>query len=403
MTYFMNLTSNNITEQLISAMRVWLIILLLISMLPGQEDYVRHDAFTFKAHYFPPLDTLEMAGFWERTSIHSEAMYNGNGSWGLGYSDWSTKPYPASHPLVRVVAQHVLGLLRLIETELYDSTTVRRAILGLNWLAERQTPEGAWPLYKTDRGVITSQTVLPTALATKAMIKAARQPEFHQFASNAVRGLAWLSQRPSDDSPWNNGLYLSVLMEEYPRNHDPEILTTGLNIAIFLMGKQLPNGSWQSRTPLTTSEHALITASLMEVEMALTPLNQQRRRLVGTIAGALNYLIGHQLASGNFTPVGTELAGEKVPTYEIITFIEAYRVKQLNDFIMPITGSIRALNSDPANAGILWRGSQGGRFLAMTYALEWFLADPADSTMAPVSAITDSLSADDLLPGAGAP
>lgn len=377
--------------------------LLLISVLPGQEHYVRHDALTFKAHYFSPLDTLEMAHFWERTSIHSEAMYNGNGSWGLGYSDWSTKPYPASHPLVRVVAQHVLGLLRLIENEMFDSTTVRRTTLGLNWLAERQTAEGAWPLYKTNRGVITSQTNLPSALATKVMLKAARLPGFAQFAEHAERGLEWLAQRPPDDSPWSQGLYLSVLLEQYRSNHEPTVLTAGLNLATQLMSKQLPNGSWQNRTPLTTSEHALITVALMEFKAELAPIHHQYRRLVGTITGALNYLIEHQLASGNFAPVGTELVGEKVPTYEIISFIEAYRTQQLNEFIMVITGSIRALNSTQANTGIIWRGSQGGRFLAMTYALEWYLTDPTDSTMTSAAAAGDSLSATDLLPGAGTP
>ncbi|MQY64709.1 MAG: hypothetical protein GH143_10495, partial [Calditrichaeota bacterium] len=90
-------------------------------------QYVRHDALAFKATYHAPLDTLTMARFWQTTAIHSEAMYNGDGSWGLGYADCPTRPYPADHPLVRVVARHVLGLLTLIEAGLSDSATVQRA------------------------------------------------------------------------------------------------------------------------------------------------------------------------------------------------------------------------------------------------------------------------------------
>ncbi|MCK4578732.1 MAG: hypothetical protein KAU50_08070, partial [Candidatus Marinimicrobia bacterium] len=97
-----------------------------MAIAAGQADYVRHDALTFKATYFAPLDTLAMADYWQKTTRRSELMYNGDGSWGLGYSDWPTRPYDADHPLIRVVARHCLGLLALIEGGLADSSMVER-------------------------------------------------------------------------------------------------------------------------------------------------------------------------------------------------------------------------------------------------------------------------------------
>ncbi len=88
------------------------LIIVFISMLMGQDHYARQDAFTMKATYFPPLDTLTMAAYWETTAIHSEAMYNGDGSWGFGYADWANSPYDADVPLVRVLGCGAASLVR---------------------------------------------------------------------------------------------------------------------------------------------------------------------------------------------------------------------------------------------------------------------------------------------------
>ena len=61
------------------------------TLLMGQTDYARQDALIFKANYYQPLDTLTMARYWRATALRSESIYNGNGSWGLGYADWPSQ------------------------------------------------------------------------------------------------------------------------------------------------------------------------------------------------------------------------------------------------------------------------------------------------------------------------
>lgn len=348
-------------------------IMMAFSLASAQVQYVRHDALAFKATYHPPLDTLTMARFWETTAIHSEAMYNGDGSWGLGYADWPTRPYPADHPLVRVVARHVIGLLVLIEAGLSDPPMVQRAQLGLNWLMERQTPEGAWPLYTTNRGTVTAKSVIPTALAGRALSRGYRVLKNPRYLLAASRAQAWQEVRPQDDSPFHHGLVLAGILEHYQAVHDVELVQRAVNEGLVILNRQLPNGSWNDPAPFSTDEHAIVTEALLMLEQALVEDHPHKRRIRGGVNAALNFLLENQLAGGNFTSGHSELAAEQVPTFELVALILARKVRQMHEFDMAITGAVRALNTHPSNTGVLWRGTQDGRFLAMAQALAWFI------------------------------
>lgn len=353
-------------------MKWWLVFPLALSLAWGQVQYARHDALAFKAVYYPPLDTLTMARFWQTTAIHSEAMYNGDGSWGLGYADWPTRPYPADHPLVRVVARHVMGLLSLIEAGLSDSVTVRRARLGLNWLLQRQTPEGAWPLYTTNRGVVTVKSVLPTALAGRTLSRAYRVLGNPRYLLAASKALAWQAVRPQDDSPLQHGLVLAAILEHYRAVYEVDLVERAVKEGLIILNRQLPNGSWNDPVPFSTDEHALVTEALLMLERALVEDHPRKRRVRGGVNAALNFLLENQLDDGNFSAGQAELAAYQVPTFELVALILAREVRQMREFDMVITGAVRALGTHPSNAGALWRGTQGGRFLGLAEALVWF-------------------------------
>ena len=342
------------------------------SLAWGQVQYVRHDALAFKATYHAPLDTLTMARFWRTTAIHSEAMYNGDGSWGLGYADWPTRPYPADHPLVRVAARHILGLLTLIEAGLSDSTMVQRAKMGLNWLMQRQTEEGAWPLYTTNRGTVTAKSVYPTALAGRALSQGYRVLANPRYLLAASRAQVWQEVRPQDDSPLHHGLVLAGILEHYRTVHEVNLVGRAVNEGLIILNRQLPNGSWNDPTPLSTDEHAVVTEALLMLEQALVEGHPHQRRVRGGVNAALNFLLENQLDNGNFTSGQAELSTYKVPMFELVALIKARQVRQMEEFDLAITGAVRALGTHPSNAGALWRGTQDSRFLAMAHALVWF-------------------------------
>ncbi|UCH62296.1 MAG: hypothetical protein JSU77_10875 [Fidelibacterota bacterium] len=348
------------------------------SLAWGQVQYVRHDALAFKATYHPPLDTLTMARFWQTTAVHSEAMYNGDGSWGLGYADWPTRPYPADHPLVRVAARHVLGLLVLIEAGMGDSTMIHRAKMGLNWLMERQTEEGAWPLYTMNRGTVTAKSVYPTALAGRAMNRGYRVLANPRYLLAASRAQVWQEVWPQDDSPLHHGLVLAGILEHYRTIHEIGLVERAVKEGLIILNRQLPNGSWNDPAPLSTDDHATITEALLMLEEALVDGHPHQRRVRGGANAALNFLLENQLDDGNFTSGQAELSAYQVPTFELVTLIKARQTRRMGEFDLAITGAVQALGTHPSNAGALWRGNQDGRFLAMAYALVWFTRTHGD-------------------------
>ncbi len=358
-------------------------ILMLTVVLSAQEHYARRDAITLRADFHPPLDTLAMARYWQQTVLHSEAFYNGDGSWGMGFFDWPTRPYDADHPLVRVVAHHVLGLLLLIEHNLSDSAMVTRCRISLNWLLERQTPQGAWPLYTSNQGAITRHSVIPTALAGVALSRGYKVLGNPRYLLAASRALEWQKARPEDDSTRNHGLLLLHIMEHYRTVNDQQLLDWAIKEGLIILQHQLPNGSWSDPGPVTVGEHAIITMALLELEQTLVNINPFRRRIWEGVTGALNNLLENQLPDGNFRTGSAEIVTIKVPTFELIALIGARRSRRMVDFDMPIRGAIRALNIHPSNADRHWRANQAGRFLAMSHALVWFTGTQSKMTVRP--------------------
>ncbi len=327
-----------------------------------------------KATYFPPLDTVTMASYWETTAIHSEAMYNGDGSWGFGYADWVNSPYGADVPLVRVVARHALGLLNLIEMGHTDSVTVQRTKLALNWLFTRQTKEGAWPLYNVNRVTVSIQSIYPTALAARALsrgYKVLRNPRHMIVARQAME---WQKARPDDDSPYMRGMVVSAILDLYQAIYDTTLIGDAVDQAMLIVSRQYPNGSWVIQTPVTSREHANILESLLLLNEVLVDEHPFKRRLHAAIVAGLNFLFEHQLDDGNFTDALSGKVSRNAPTIEIIALIKARESLGKSEFDMAITGAIRALNAHPSNNRMLYRGSQDMRFLAMTEALRWFLS-----------------------------
>ncbi|UCD37197.1 MAG: hypothetical protein JSW54_10220 [Fidelibacterota bacterium] len=347
-------------------------VLMLLSVALGQVQYVRHDALAFKATYYPPLDTHIVARYWETTAVHSEAMYNGNGSWGLGYADWPTRPYPADHPLVRVAARHVLGLLILIEAGLSDSAVVHRARMGLNWLLDNKTAEGAWPLYTTNQGTVNRHSAYPTALAGRVMSRAYRVFRNPRYLLAASKALEWQTVRPQDDSPFYHALVLAELLEHYRTVHEYKLVEQAVDEALIIINRQLPSGSWNDPGPLSTDDHAIVAEALLLLEQALAIDHPQLRRIKGGVNAALNYLLENQLENGNFVSGEAELSAYQVPTFELVALILAKQVRDMREFDMVITGAVRALNTHSSNQDVRWRSNQDGRFLAMAHALAWF-------------------------------
>jgi len=299
-------------------------------------------------------------------------MYNGNGSWGLGYADWPTRPYPADHPLVRVAARHVLGLLILIETGLSDSAVVHRAKMGLNWLLEKQTAEGAWPLYTTNYGTVNIHSVYPTALAGRVMSRAYRVLRNPRYLLAASKALEWHAVRPQDDSPFYHALVLAGLLEHYRTVHEYKLVEQAVDEALIISNRQLPSGSWNDPGQLSTDDHSIITEALLLLEQALVIDHPYMRRIKGSVNAALNYLLENQLENGNFASGEAELSAYQVPTFELVSLILAQEVRDMREFDMVITGAVRALNTHSSNQDARWRSNQDGRFLAMARALAWF-------------------------------
>jgi hypothetical protein len=249
---------------------------------------------------------------------------------------------------------------------------VQRARMGLNWLLERQTDEGAWPLYTSNRGTVTIQSIIPTALAGRALSKAYRVLRNPRYVLAASQARAWQEARPQDDSPLNHGLVLAGLIEHYRSVHELALVDQAVQEGLVILNRQLPNGSWSDPLPLSTDEHALVLESLLMLEQALVDIHPQKRRVRSGVNAALNFLLENQLEDGNFISGQAELAAYQVPTFELVALILAREVRQMDEFDMSITGAVRSLNMHPSNEAARWRSTQGGRFLAMAHALAWF-------------------------------
>ncbi|MCK4579092.1 MAG: hypothetical protein KAU50_09900, partial [Candidatus Marinimicrobia bacterium] len=254
----------------------------------------------------------------------------------------------------------------------------------------------------TNRGVLSKQSATPTALAGQTMSRAYRVLGNPRYLLAADAALEWQKQRPAVDSPWYRGLYISQLIEHYRTIHDATFLNQALDEALYLIGRQLPNGSWSGKHPLTTGEHAVLTTALLDLENNLITAHPATRRLGLAINAALNFLLENQLESGGFTSAAVELADEKTPTYEIIALIRARHVRGMKEFDYPIRGAVRALNNHESNTGNLWRATQDGRFLAMANAMVWFVQlqmEPDHESRQTTPARPDSLSGDNPVPG----
>lgn len=266
------------------------------------------------AYSFPAPNQTNIDKWWAREHFLFERFYNGDGSWGHGYSDWGAASN--THPLIRYTAYAVLGYIeayRAYGTPIYK----QRAQEGLQYLLKDQIKTGkdagAFIWYYTSNNA----HIFETGLAGRALVEGYKEFNNQSYLDAANKAAAWVYKYPND-SNWNyNSFGIYFLAHHYRVTGNTTSLNNAISKAKYMLTGQNSQGYWPDPAGGGHNSimyyHELMTRSLLELLMVM-PANHINRPVIssGTYS-ALNYLIGRQSSSGAeyLNPTGTSLNSEE--------------------------------------------------------------------------------------------
>jgi len=240
-----------------------------------------------------------------------EGVYNGDGSWGKGYSTWSSLNRPeCRHPLVRWTGRPVLAYLIAHRVQ-PDALYLKRAKEGLEWLLKEQTPSGAYKWYWTPGGSVDGNSLYDTAIAGRALAAGHEQFKLKRYLDASAKAARWAMAMPVSGNANYNFFTVWHQAAHYRLTKDKAVLASAVDRAVRTLKNQLPNGMWSDHHNQQINYHSIITRGLVELLSVMPPDHPQREAVRVGAMRAVNHVIAEQAADGSLRkhPYGGAWAG----------------------------------------------------------------------------------------------
>ena len=149
----------------------------------------------------PAADRERAAALFRECHEISEALYNGDGSWGRGCADEGVFPHvdtPCTRPMVRQTAWRASGYLAA-HSAVGDPMFEERAQAGCEHLVREQRPDGYFPYYLDDSGWPVHDPaglMYVTGIAVDALLDGYEAFGDPRFLGAAYRGCEWAMRIP---------------------------------------------------------------------------------------------------------------------------------------------------------------------------------------------------------------
>ena len=186
----------------------------------------------------------------------SEESYNGDGSWGKGYSQWDRTIITAtcSHPLVRETSRRMFGYIQAYRLT-KDETYLCHIKEGMSHLIREQNPDGSFPWWINDTGttvgtpdfhIYSGVTNLQyeTAIAGCALIKGYELLGDESYSDASRIACYWSASAPYSCN--NNYEAFTVWHQttHYKITNERPGFLAGLKRVPDVLIDQKPNGGW---------------------------------------------------------------------------------------------------------------------------------------------------------------
>jgi hypothetical protein len=226
-----------------------------------------------------------------------EKLYNGDGTWGRGYSDWPGQP-AVKRPLTRFTGYCVLAYL-VAEGVESDELYTKRRNEGLGHLLKEQDDSGAFRWYWTEEGRLGEDALYETGIAGRALIAGYEATKEKKYLEASSKAAAWELATPVSANANYNFFAVWHLAAHYRVTKEAKVLDGALSRALASLKGQTARGCWSDRHNQTMWYHGIILRGLVELAAAMPAAHADRATIMKAAVRAANHAIREQRDDGS--------------------------------------------------------------------------------------------------------
>ena len=259
-------------------------------------------------HAFRAPEPATYAALFARAHANSEAIYNGDGSWGRGFvHDESSARWRAlfaepqdyvDWPTLRDTAERLAGYAWALDVA-PDPVYHERLAAGVEWLLRQQLPDGSFPWWVSRTGMPnTDHLYYKNGYAGLGLLEAYRHRPDPRILAAVRRAADWTAGWRVSPNQNYNSFACWILTAYYRHDPQPRYREAALHktLAGVLPG-QLPNGGWAGHNSWVYYQ-GIIVAGLAALLAVLSADHPQRPVLNAALTRAINNLLLRQDAQG---------------------------------------------------------------------------------------------------------
>jgi hypothetical protein len=226
-----------------------------------------------------------------------EKLYNGDGTWGKGYSDWPGQP-AVTRPLTRFTGYNVLAYLTADSVE-PDELYRKRAAEGLAHLLKEQDATGAFRWYWTAEGRLGEDALYETGIAGRALVAGYEATKEKKYLDASAKAAAWEIAAPVSANANYNHFAVWHLAAHARAAKDAKALDAAVARALATLKGQTDRGCWSDAHNQTMWYHGIILRGLVELAAAMPESHADRAAIVKAAVKAANHVIREQREDGS--------------------------------------------------------------------------------------------------------
>jgi hypothetical protein len=270
--------------------------------LPAVPD----DRFLTPVREFPNPDAAKAREKFLLVHKIMESIYNGDGSWGKGYSDWVTPGYEKlqqsrkefTHPLVRFTGNAVRAYL-IADTVEPNEVFRKRAKEGLEWLLKEQQPGGVYRWYGSKEGTVDASSLQDTGIAGCALIAGYEAFKDDRYLKASEKAADWAAAQPLSENANSNLFAAAHLVAHYRVTKERKYLDAAVEKALGTLASQTGSGVWPDFHNQQIGYHSIITAALIDLLSVLPDEHPKKTAVRKGAIRAVNHIIREQQKDGS--------------------------------------------------------------------------------------------------------
>lgn len=259
-------------------------------------------------HRFPEAPLAALGELFAAAHAHSEAIYNGDGSWGHGFvHDDSSARWRAlfakpedfvDWPTVRDTARRIAGYAWALDVA-PNSTYAERLSAGVEWLLRQQLSDGSFPWWVSRTGMPnTDHLYYKNGYAGIGLLEAWRHLQDPGLLQAVRRAADWTAAHTVSPNNNYNSFACWILAAYYRHDANPVYLEAGVHKTLEgVLPRQLPNGGWAGHNSWVYYQ-GIIVSGLAQLLSVLPSDHAQHGAIRACALRSVNNLILRQAADG---------------------------------------------------------------------------------------------------------